>query len=114
MAGLATLTDPARVRALNDTFRRRSTGGRVVVSAGVVLLPGDTRTAVLTAVRAFDCSNVDDDPYGEHDFGTIVVGGVRVFWKIDCYDRALACASPDPADPGVTTRVLTIMLAEEY
>ena len=34
-----------------------------------------------------------------------------MFWKVDCYDRALRFASPDPADPAVTARVLTIMLA---
>ena len=51
---------------------------------------------------------------GEHDFGAIDEGGVRCFWKIDLYDRATEMGSPDPADPAVTTRVLTIMRADEY
>ena len=37
-----------------------------------------------------------------------------VFWKIDAYDRTLEFGSDDPADPSVTRRVLTIMLASEY
>jgi hypothetical protein len=39
---------------------------------------------------------------------------VRHFWKIDSYDRNTEFGSPDPADPDVTTRVLTIMRADEY
>lgn len=114
MADLATLTDPARVRALNDAFRRSFTGGRVVVTARVAALPDNTRTAVFAAVRVFDHFDADDDPHGEYDFGAVTVGGQRCFWKIDYYNRSLTAASPDPADPTVTTRVLTIMLAEEY
>ena len=47
------------------------------------------------------------------DTGAFEHNGERVFWKIDCYDRAMEFGSEDPADPQKTTRVLTIMLAGE-
>ena len=46
-----------------------------------------------------------------HDFGAVQVHGHTVFFKIDTYDRNLRYHSPDPADPAVTCRVMTLMLA---
>ena len=51
---------------------------------------------------------------GEHDFGSFEIGEQRFFWKIDYYDLSLCYGSNDPAEPTLTKRVLTIMLAEEY
>lgn len=104
----------ARVRALNDAFRRSFAGGQVVETPGVVELLEADRIALLLAVRRFSTFDADNDPHGEHDFGAVEVGGERFFWKIDAYDRALLGGSPDPADPAATTRVLTIMRADEY
>ncbi len=66
------------------------------------------------AVRDFDAFTPDNDPYGERDFGSLTVKGHVVMFKIDAYDLDLHYASPDPADPDVTCRVITLMLAEEY
>jgi hypothetical protein len=103
-----------RIRVLNDDFRRSFVGGLVVITAGVEAMPAEQRRSLLAKVRAFDAFTEDNEPQGEHDFGAIDEGGVRYFWKIDYYDRATEFGSPDPADPAVTTRVLTIMRADEY
>ena len=55
-----------------------------------------------------------NDPYGEHDFGSFEADDQKIFFKIDYLDKALTAHSPDPSDPSVTERVITIMLAEEY
>jgi hypothetical protein len=54
------------------------------------------------------------NPHCEHDFGIIEDRDVRCIWTTDCYDSDMELVSPDPADPSVSTRVLTVMLAEEY
>ena len=86
----------------------------MVETPGVVELREADRIALLLAVRRFDRFDAENDAHGEHDFGAGEVGGQRFYWKIDTYDRALRGGSPDPADPAVTTRVLTIMRADEY
>jgi hypothetical protein len=51
---------------------------------------------------------------GEHDLGAFEAEGHMIFFKIDYYDKSHTYHSPDAADPFVTERVITIMLAEEY
>jgi Protein of unknown function (DUF3768) len=70
--------------------------------------------AAIAAVKAFTRFNGDNDPYGEHDFGALDVCDERVLFKIDYYDLTLQAHSPDQANPAITHRVLTIMLASEY
>jgi hypothetical protein len=103
-----------RIRALNDVFRRSFAGGVLVLTAGFRALPSDQRRRILARVRAFEGFDEDTDPHGEHDFGVVNEGDVRCFWKIDYYDEDIELMSPDPADPSVTARVLTVMLADEY
>lgn len=104
----------ARVRALNDCLQRTHQGGRIVVTPGVQALSETTIRRLDAALTAFDDFNPDNDPYDEHEFGAPTVDGHRVFFKIDTYDLDLRGVSPDSADPSVTCRVLTLMLAEEY
>lgn len=104
----------SRVRDLNDELSRHSRSGQTVVTRGIAALDETTIQEVLHAVAAFDAFTEDNDPYGEHDCAILTVLGQRIMWKIDYYDTTLTAASPDPSDPSVTRRVLTVMLAEEY
>ena len=97
---------------LNDQARTTLTGCRLVVTRGIEAT-GEVET-IIARVQAFSDFNARNDPYGEHDFGAFEFEGETVFWKIDYYDVDLCMHSPDPADPAVTTRVLIIMLGEEY
>jgi hypothetical protein len=108
------ILDVGRVAALNDILRRSLSGGTLVLTAGIVALGRERQQVILDAIAAFDRFEPDNDPYGERDCGAVEAEGVSVFWKINCFDRSGRFASPDPADTSVTTRVLTVMLAEEY
>jgi len=106
----------AKIRALNDAFRTTLDQqlGRVMMTAGVDALPSDVKAMVIRRVATFSAFTPDNDPHKEHDFGSFALTGRKFFWKIDAYDKAMEFGSEDPADPSKTTRVLTIMLAEEY
>lgn len=103
-----------RIRELNDSFRQSFVGGRVVVTEGVDALCANVKAEVLQRVRRYDRFDRDSDPHGEHDFGSFEIEGERLFFKIDYYDPTMDGGSEDPADPTKTTRVLTVMKAEEY
>ncbi len=102
-----------RIQLLNDNLRRTMAGGRVMITQGLEALGSIPVSTVIQAVRQFDEFSAANDPYDEHDFGALIHAGQRILWKIDYFDKQLEFASPDPSDPRVTARVLTIMLASE-
>jgi hypothetical protein len=124
----AVLSRAERIARLNDLARRAMGIACVVVATeGVRALPDADQSRLRELIETFDAFRPDNEPYGERDFGAIYQGldgvwatlrpvdvAVTVFWKIDAYDRDLRFGSEDPADPAVTRRVLTIMLASEY
>ena len=104
----------AKIAALNDRARQRVDPCRWVITQGVLACDPITVAELLIAVEDFDSLTEDNDPYGERDFGVIKLNGNTFFWKFDYYDVDLQMHSPDPSDATVTTRVLTVMLADEY
>ena len=109
-----TIGSSSRLRALNDAFRSSGIGVMTVVTPGIAALPNELARKVYEAVASFADFNPDNDPWSEHDCAVLKVDEHSIIWKIDYYDRQRRYLSPDPADPKVTVRVLTIMLSEEY
>ena len=102
------------IRHWNDELRQHLLGGGVVITAGIAALGDDTVRRIVQAISTFDDFCNENDPHEEHDFGAFETDGVWIFFKIDYYDKNFQYRSPDPADPAVTERIITIMLAEEY
>ena len=86
-----------------------------MVTRGIVALHPYIQGNILFEVRRFNAFSEQNYPDGEHDFGAIDVDGAgKVFWKIYYYATYMRTGSADPASVALTSRVLTIMLAEEY
>lgn len=93
--------DTQRIRELNDRARQTFTGCRVLVTPGVHAL--DQTPDILALVQRFDGFTPDNDPYGEHDFGSFRFRGETIFWKFDYYD--LDCQSAFKTDPFSASKI---------
>jgi Protein of unknown function (DUF3768) len=107
-------TNTDRIRELNDHLRQDLTKVVAVMTPGIAALGKEAVARIVKTIEVYDDFCHANDPHEEHDFGAFEADGHRIFFKIDYYDHALSMHSPDPADPSVTKRVITIMLAEEY
>ena len=103
-----------QIRALNDQLRQKLTTGLAVITTGVAALGPQAVDRIVQTISVFDDFCHANDPHQEHDFGSFHAEGETIFFKIDYFDNSLSCHSPDPTDPTVTKRVITIMLASEY
>jgi Protein of unknown function (DUF3768). len=103
-----------RIRTLNDDLRQHLLGGRAVITPGVAALGQQAVDRIIKTIAVYNDFCHANDPHEEHDFGSFQADGQTIFFKIDYFDTTLTYHSPDPSDPCVTERVITIMLADEY
>ncbi len=75
----------AKIATLNDAAR--SNAANYMATRGIMSLDEVTISEIFVAVQDFSKFTEDNDPYGEHDFGSLKFEGQKVFWKIDYYDR---------------------------
>lgn len=110
----------SRIAELNDRCRLGlDRNARIVITATcLATLAGDGGTAneilaqaaVMAAVRRYIFQPGDG---GERARGEFQIGTETVRFTIDYYDPSLEWGSGNPADPSITTRVMTIMLPSD-
>ena len=111
---IAELNDACRKYVMMPIFGKPEVPCQIYMTRGIINLPPEDQIIIAAKVREYNDFTEDNDPYGEHDFGSFEHNGKHVFWKIDYYDQDVKYGSDNPADISSTVRVLTIMLAEEY
>lgn len=106
------------IARMNDCFRDLSildeSVGKWVLTLGINAKGEAFALACIQAIREYNDFNEDNDPYGDHSFGTVIVEDTPVWWKIDLYDRSYRFGAENPTDLSNTRRVLTVMLPSEY
>jgi len=99
------------IKMINDTIRQMLPNvkppHRIVVTSAVAALKDEQIKGILLAVKSFNDFDSGNAPYGEHDFGRVLVESQVYFWKFDYYDE-----SGHYREDG--DRVLTIMSASEH
>ena len=113
-AGCADMPRAEVIARLNDRLRKTGAGGTMMITQGVKRITGFDPATLAEAIASYDAFDADNDPHGERDFGDLTLFGHDLLWKIDYYDRNLTYGSDDPANPQVTHRVLTVMLASDW
>ena len=107
-------TKTKAIRALNDELRQNFATGTALMTAGVAALGPEAVARIVKTIAVYDDFCHANDPHEENDFGSFEADGHTIFFKIDYFDNSRSYHSPDPSDPSVTERVITIMLAEDY
>ena len=100
----------AEIARLNDGARDNAV--HYIATRGILSLDPEVISKIYNSVQNFKDFTEDNDPYGEHDFGSLVFENKKIFWKIDYCDKELRLWC-DPLSPDCR-RILTIILAEEY
>lgn len=107
------------IARLNDRARLGlDRGARIVITRNCLAAFGDSsgpqaivnQARLLAAMRR--CRFAADSP--ERDLGVFELDGRTVWVKLDYYDAACEFGSDDPADASATTRVITILLPEDW
>ena len=63
----------AKIRALNDQFRKTGRGGQIMLTQGIQAMGEQAVQEIIARIADFDAFTVDNDPCNEHDFGNCLL-----------------------------------------
>jgi hypothetical protein len=88
--------------------------GTIVQTNGINALihENDCYKEFLNKLTTFADFTKENDPYGQHDFGSFEVAGEKIYFKFDYYNKGKTMGA-DPYNEYYEP-VMTVMLAEEY
>ncbi len=126
----ATDINTSRIAQLNDAARlQRLKRSRTVFTRSLLdtlvddCIPAHEQALRRTLVQSALLRKIatceftpDNDPHGEHDFGSLDYDGHKIFWKIDAYenDGSFQWGASKPWDETSSFRIVTVMLASDY
>lgn len=87
-----------------------------MMTAALAAQSPEFKTEAFRKTFEFTAFNEDNDPHGEHDYGSFDVQGQKVMFKIDYYEKGseFMFGAETPWDESKTDRVLTLMMASDY
>jgi Protein of unknown function (DUF3768) len=97
-----------QIRAAYDKLRTTGEGGSMYQTDGFASLPEADRQLAISKIRLFNDFTPENDPHGEHDFGSVKVNGVRIYFK--CETHGILHMNGKVKKQ----RMMTVMLADEY
>ena len=103
------MCDRSKIIELNDELRTTFKGGRVQMTPAVCMLDAQLRGRALSTLSRYN-KFADGE---EHDWGVFIFAGFSFEWHIEYRAKEGAGVSPDPADPGMTFRVLTLYVVND-
>ena len=92
------MPETPRIPELNDAFRKGEKAhlGRIMLTQGIRHSRGSRPLgdlAVHIKVQTFADFSEDNDPHGEHDFGSFEFAGEKCLWKINYYHPSMEAGS---------------------
>jgi hypothetical protein len=98
-----------KIIELNDELRTTFKGGRVQMTRCVYDLDERLRGRALSVMARYN----KFDTESEHDSGVFIFAGYAFEWRIEYRAKDGTGVSPDPADPSMTFRVLTLYALDD-